>query len=92
MRTIARVADGGEQFGGGPVDRAGVDRIVQWERDRVDTEREPGRQGRSVGVGRVASNRCVAVGEVDDVEDRRGRRIALVGNDLIACIIEIEAG
>ena len=50
--------------------------------------------GRAVVLAPVASPAtvCVAVGEVDDVEDRRGRRIALIGDDLVAGIIEVEAG
>ena len=88
---VGRIADGGEQLVGSPLDWAGVDRIIQCERDRVDAERESRRQGRGVGVGRVAGDRIVAVGEVDDVEDGGARLRSLVRDDLVARVVQVEA-
>src|SRR6266511_533236 len=67
------------------------DRIVEADRDRVDAEREAGRQGGGVVIGRIAGDGVIAVRKIDDIQDRRGRRIALIGDDLVTGVIEIEA-
>ena len=88
---VGRIADEGEQLRGGSVDRSCVDRIVEGDRDRVDAERQAGRQGGGVVIGRIAGDGVVAVGEVDEVEDGRARLRSLVRDDLVTGIIEIEA-
>lgn len=87
---VGRVADEGEQLGRGSVGRPCIGRIVEADRDRVDAEREAGRQGRGVVIGRIAGDGAVAVRKIDDIQDRRARRIALIGDDLVTGIIEIE--
>ena len=89
---VGRVADGGEQLGRRSVGRPRVERIVEGDRDRVDIQGEPGRQGGGVVAGRVAGDGVVAVREIDEIEDRRCGRGALVGDDLVAGGVEAEAG
>jgi len=55
------------------------------------TQREAGRQGSGVVIGRIAGDGVIAVRKIDDIQDRRGGRIALIGDDLVAGVIEIEA-
>ena len=91
VEPVGRIVQRGEQPLGRAAGRAGIERIVERDRDRVDAEREAGRQGGGVVIGRVAGDGVVAVRKIDDMQNGRGRRIALIGDDLVAGGVESEA-
>ena len=55
-------------------------------------ENEARRKRRGAGVGAVRREGAGAIGEVDGVEERRVRRAALVGDDLVTVRVEREIG
>ena len=92
LEPVGRIVQRGEQPVGGAAGRAGIERTVERDRDRVDAEREAGRQGSGVVIGRVAGDGIVAVSKIDEMQNGRSGRIALIGDDLVAGGVEIEAG
>jgi hypothetical protein len=92
VRPVGRVADRGEQFGLRSRAGAVVGRIVERDRDRGEARRKTPGDRRGGGAGRVAGEGLIAIGQVDGVEEGRVGRVALIGDDLVARAIEIEAG
>ena len=57
-----------------------------------DARNQAGWNCRGRRARRVAGESLVTVGEVDGIDQGRGRCIALIGDDLVAAVVKIEAG